>query len=74
MGPEDEDVLGRKDGGVNGKGSQGFGMSEHNFKSQTLQFQTNLGSDFINLFAPSEQGADRESSDNSEFTSEDEKN
>lgn len=44
-------------------GGPGLGVAEHNFKSQTLQFQTNLGSDFINLFAPSEQGADRESND-----------
>ena len=49
---------------IGGNGSQGgLGLNEHNFKSQTLQFQTNLGSDFINLFAPSEQGAgDRDSS------------
>lgn len=45
-------VCGPSSGGI-----QGSGM-EHNFKSQTLQFQTNLGSDFINLFAPSEQGKD----------------
>ena len=41
-------------------GKEGFGVGEHNFKSQTLQFQTNLGSDFINLFAPSEQGQDKD--------------
>ena len=50
----------------------GFGI-EHNFKSQTLQFQTNLGSDFINLFAASEHGFakdedfDDESCDDNEF-------
>jgi hypothetical protein len=47
------------------RGSEcGLGINELNFKSQTLQFQTNLGSDFLNLFAPSEQGAiDHDSSD-----------
>lgn len=51
---------GRQDDDLGGRGS--LGLNEHNFKSQTLQFQTNLGSDFINLFAPSEQGQPYDSS------------
>ena len=55
---------GRQEDDLGGRGS--LGLNEHNFKSQTLQFQTNLGSDFINLFAPSEQGLAYDSSDQSE--------
>jgi len=48
---------------INGQGLKGFGLIDHNFKSQTLQFQTNLGSEFINLFAPSEFALDKDSID-----------
>lgn len=48
---------------INGQSLKGFGLIDHNFKSQTLQFQTNLGSEFINLFAPSEFALDKDSND-----------
>ena len=75
-GSDDDDLFGP--GATSGVGSTGLGINEHNFKSQTLQFQTNLGHEFINLFAPSEQGAaDRDSDNNNSdnnFSSGDEDN